>query len=262
MKLYDETIRKVQGLLSGENETAPGTGGQRELAEKRSGDGSRNVRKLPHDVTGWPSVSDRSMILRSDMAYELGGGSLPALGVTLVTASKELVPGDGVYLIGPDLPEITVDTPFARIALVRVGEDTLGEGRKLYRAIRNLEYTRYHFYPEGFMLRVSASKRRESVRIGREALKKGLDFAKTGSQMITDFHTHPEVEAVEIYYVTAKDFPYKELDMLSRESEKITGTLDHMMQNLVMDCGVCGLKQVCDEVEGLRELHFHEAREN
>ena len=232
MKLYDETIRKVRALLSSEKQ------------------------QLPHDATAWPSVSDRSMLLRSDMAYELGGGSLPALGVTLVTASKDLVPGDGVSLIGPDLPEISADVPFARIALVRVGEDTLGEGKKLYRAIRNLEYTRYHFYPEGFMLRVSSSKRRESVRIGKEALKKGLDFAKTGSQMIAAFHTHPEVEAVEIHYVTANGFPYQELEALGRESERITGTLDHMMQNLTMDCGVCGLKQVCDEVEGLRELHF------
>ena len=147
MKLYDETIRKIRALLNGEKQ------------------------QLLHDATAWPVVSDRSMILRSDMAYELGGGSLPALGVTLVTASKDLVPGDGVFLTGTDLPEIDADTPFARIALVRVGEDTLGEGKKLYRAIRNLEYTRYHFYPEGFMLRVSSSKRRESVRIGKEALK-------------------------------------------------------------------------------------------
>lgn len=105
MKLYDETIRKVRALLSSEKQ------------------------QLPHDATAWPSVSDRSMLLRSDMAYELGGGSLPALGVTLVTASKDLVPGDGVFLTGPDLPEIDADTPFARIALVRVGEDTLGEGK-------------------------------------------------------------------------------------------------------------------------------------
>ena len=232
MKLYDETIRKVRALLSSEKQ------------------------QLPHDATAWPSVSDRSMLLRSDMAYELGGGSLPALGVTLVTASKDLVPGDGVFLTGTDLPEIDADMPFARIALVRVGEDTLGEGKKLYRAIRNLEYTRYHFYPEGFMLRVSSSKRRESVRIGKEALKKGLNFAKTGSRMIAAFHSHPEVEAVEIHYVTANGFPYQELETLGWESERITGTLDHMMQNLTMDCGVCGLKQVCDEVEGLRELHF------
>lgn len=47
MKLYDETIRKVRALLSSEKQ------------------------QLPHDDTAWPSVSDRSMILRSDMAYEL-----------------------------------------------------------------------------------------------------------------------------------------------------------------------------------------------
>ena len=204
MKLYDETIMKVRELLNG--------------------------RELPHDVTNWPSVSDRSMILRSDMAYELGGGSLPALGVTLVTASKDLVPGDGVYLAGLDLPEIDADTPFARIALVRVGEDTLGEGRKLYRAIRNLEYTRYHFYPEGFMLRVSSSKRRESVRIGKEAVEKRSDFAQTGSRMIASFHTHPEVEAVEIWYVTAKDFPLQGAGCAQPGRGEITGTLDHMMR--------------------------------
>ena len=44
MKLYDETIRKVRALLSSEKQ------------------------QLPHDATAWPSVSDRSMLLRSDMA--------------------------------------------------------------------------------------------------------------------------------------------------------------------------------------------------
>ena len=148
MKLYDETIRKIRALLSSEKQ------------------------QLLHDATAWPVVSDRSMILRSDMAYELGGGSLPALGVTLVTASKDLVPGDGVFLTGTDLPEIDADTPFARIALVRVGEDTLGEGKKLYRAIRNLEYTRYHFYPEGFMQR--SPEKRSEFREDRQPDDRGL----------------------------------------------------------------------------------------
>ena len=105
----------------------------------------------------WPQVSDRSMILRSDMAYELGGEGFPTIGGTIVTASEELVPGDGITLLGPDLPKIERDVPYGRIALVRVGEEAMGEGQALYNAIRALEYTRYHFYPEGFMMRMSAS---------------------------------------------------------------------------------------------------------
>lgn len=34
--------------------------------------------------------------------------------------------------------------------------------------------------------------------------------------------------------------------------EKVT----HYFKNAVMDRGTCGLQKICDEVEGLRELHF------
>lgn len=233
MKLYDETIQKIKLLL----ETGEG-------------------RSLPLGTAEWPQVSDRSMILRSDMAYELGGEGLPALGTTIVTDSKELVPEDGIALLGPDLPEIRKDVPYGRIALIRVGEEAMGEGQALYSAIRSLEYTRYHFYPEGFMMRVSASRHKESVRIGRAALEKGLDFAAVGTEMIRAFHINPSVEAVHIYYVTREKFDYKVLAEYGKEAENITKTIDHMLKSAIMDCSACSLQKVCDEVEGLRELHF------
>ena len=233
MKLYDETIRACRKLLE-----------------------EAGARALPLGDGGWPVVSDRSMILRSDMAYELGSGQLPAVGATIVTANEALVPADALSLIGSDLPEIRQDSPYARVALVRVREDTLGEGEKLYRAIRELEYTRYHFYPEGFMMRVSAANQKESVRIGREALSCGLDFTKTGNRMISAFHKNPAVEAVSLTYVTEQEFDYRALLGYVKEAEEITKTIDHILKNVMMDCTACSLQKVCDEVEGLRELHF------
>lgn len=233
MKLYDETIEKIKMLLK-----------------------SEKSRMLPTGDTEWPEVSDRSMILRSDMAYELGGEGLPAIGCTLVTSDKTLVPKDAVTLLGRDLPEIQRDVPYARIALVRVGEEMLGEGQALYQAVRALEYTRYHFYPEGFMMRVSASRQKESVRIGKEALIKGLDFTKTGNRMISAFRRNVSVEAVHIYYVTQEKYDYSALERCAGEAEDITKTIDHILKSAVMDCGTCGLQKICDEVEGLRELHF------
>jgi hypothetical protein len=38
--------------------------------------------------------------------------------------------------------------------------------------------------------------------------------------------------------------------------DKITLTLNHIMDGLATDCSVCSFKQVCDEVEGMKELHF------
>ena len=233
MKLYDEVMEKIQTLL----------------------EGSRGL-QLPVRETRWPQVSDRSMILRRDMAYELGGEGLPALGCTLVTADRKLVSGDGITLLGPDLQEIREDAPYGRIALVRVGEETLGEGQALYQAIRSLEFVRYHFYPEGFMMRISSSRQKESVRVGREALAKGLDFTKAGNELLGAFHEKPAVEAVKLWYVTERDFDYRKLEQYMKEAERITKTIDHMQKSVVMDCKACGLQKVCDEVEGLRELHF------
>lgn len=106
------------------------------------------------------------------------------------------------------------------------------------------------------MLRVSASRQRESVRVGSAALRKGLDFTKTGNRMISAFHKNRGVQAVRLYYVTREDFDYKTLASYAREAESITGAIDHILKNMPMDCGACSLQKVCDEVEGLRELHF------
>lgn len=105
----------------------------------------------------WQDAGKAMMILQPDMAYELGGHNLPAVGNTLVTTEEGFVAGDEIVLIGKDLPDIAEDTPYARIALVRVAEDSIGTGDQLYNTIQNIGYFRYHIYPKGFMLRVSSS---------------------------------------------------------------------------------------------------------
>lgn len=234
MKLYDQTIERITNLL---NE-------------------STTTRELQVRTTNWPEVSDRSMILRSEMAYELGSNQYQGIGSTIITANDDLVSGDGVFLHGKDLQELKADAPYARIAFVKVDEDTLGEGEALYRTIRDLEYVRYHFYPEGFMMRVSPSKQIESVRVGKTALAKGLSFEITGNRLIEAFKKKPQVEAVQVHYITDPNFDYKELSKLFKESEEITKTIDHILKNVIMDCNACSLQAVCDEVEGLKELHF------
>ena len=231
MKLYDEIIEKLQQLVP-----------------------DRDSKEFEVRDSTWP-VAEREMILRGDMAYELGGGSLPAIGATIVTADENLIGEDGITLVGSDLREIDEDTPFARIAVVRVDENTIGEGNELYNAIRSLEYTRYHLFPKGFM-RVSASRNRASVRVSRDAVTDGISFAETGNMMISAFHKNPNVKAVHIYYFTKKDFDYKALKSMAEESEEITRAIDHIFKNLIMDCRACNLQEICDEVEGLRELHF------
>lgn len=234
MKLYDETIKewlKILDSLQG-----------RELNVKKGED--------------WKDIGNANMILRSDMAYELGGNHLPALSGMTLTADTSLVPRDEVLLYGKDLGEIHEDTPYARLAVLRVKEDSMGEGNALYQAIRKMEYTKYHLNPEGFMMRISAASQREMVRVGKTALEKGLGFEQVGKLFLQSYHKNPQVEAVKLVFVTLSDFPYEELEIYIKKAEEITKAIDHILKNLSMDCNVCSLKQICDEVEGMKELHF------
>ncbi len=233
MKLYDESIKELLAVLD-----------------------FSKAKHLDMVNTDWEDVGDHNLILRADMAYELGGGTHPAVSAMAVTCNNEFVNGDEVLLIGPDLNEIKNDTPYARIAIVKVAEESLGDGDALYNAIRKIEYVRYHINPKGYMTRISASNNREPVRVGKDALKDGLDFAKVGKLFLDTYHENKNIEAVKLIFITDPAFDYRALAEQAKHLEDITGAIDHIFKNVMMDCGSCSLQKVCDEVEGLRELHF------
>lgn len=235
MKLYDESIQEIQEILNN-------VSGRSLVVSDKCAD--------------WPDVGNENMILRGEMAYELGGDSHAALSSLAVTEDSKLVEQDEVLLYGPDLPEIKGDISYARIAIVRVSEDGLGEGNTLYNAIRRIEYVRYHLNPKGYMMRISASNDREPARIGSKALEEGLDFAKVGKLFLKAYHENPTIEAVKLIFITQEDFPYEKLKRQIQKNEEITAAVDHIMKDLIMDCNACNLKPVCDEVEGMKELHF------
>ena len=235
MKLYDEIVDNVLALCSEGQE-----------------------RSLPVDpACAWPKDMEKTMILRGDTAYELGGsdGKLPALGATVLTDNMELVPNDELLLIGPDLPELKGDASYARIALVRVNPESMGEGNALYNAIRHIEYTRYHVEPQGFMVRVSTTYGRESVRVSKDAVTKGINFRQVGNLMLNEFHKTPSVQAVKLVLVTDPRFSFNDLEREIKKTETITKTIDHMLKNVMSDCNTCSLQEICDEIEGMRELH-------
>lgn len=213
-------------------------------------------RSLETTAEPWPDAGKNQIIFRGDTLCEPGGGTLPAISGIALTDRVDLVPRDEILLCGPDLPSLRGEVPYARLALFRVKEESMGEGSRFYQAIRKIEYTRYHVCPEGFMVRISAMSHRESVRVGRSAIEKGLDFAAVGQTFIRRYHEHPAVEAVKLLFITHPDFPYAEVAELAEKGENITKALDHLLQKVKMDCNVCSLKTVCAEVEALCNTYF------
>ena len=231
MKLYDECFEGISRILE-----------------------NRPVKKLGvSSPPQWKSTDKNQIIFKDDTAFELGGGNLPALSSVAFTDSHAYVPEDEILLLGNDLIETEGDSPFARIALIRVNESEMGTGEKLYQTIRKIEFARYHINPEGYMTRISAFTHREAARISKTALGKGLSFSHVGSFFIEEYKKQPQVEAVKLLFVTERDFPYEELESVMKKTESITTALDHIMKDIKMDCQTCSLKAVCDEVEAMCE---------
>lgn len=227
---------------------------------KLVGDTAPRILPLAGDEPLWKTEEEQRLIFQRDMAYELGGRGLPAVSALAYTSQP--AEGDRLFLRGPDLPELRADSPYARLTILHIDDRDWQDNQRAYQLLRRMEYTRYHVYPQGFMMRISTSAGREPVRIGRRALQEGLDFARVGQLFLDAYHQHPQVRAVELMFITAPEFPYDLLAQKAAKMETVTGSLDQIWSNLIMDCRSCKLKPVCDEVEGLRELHFHSAAQS
>ncbi len=213
-------------------------------------------RRYPYDERGaWKDVGNSEFIMQKDACVEIGGMGMPSVNYTLVT-TEGLVEEDEVLLYGKDIREISGNTAFARIVILEtqdLSEDT--DTEKAFNEIRNLEFVRYHVFPEGYMVRVSAQSDQEQVRISKKALANGISFNRVGNLYIKKYKELPAVKKVRILFITEKDL----VETLKPNAEKagtITKTLTHILDGMPTDCGHCSLKPVCDEVDGMKELHL------
>lgn len=234
---FDAYIEKTQNLLDG-------------IPSKRFSYNSRDL----------AAVSPRSeLVLLRDTAFELGGSDLPCVGYTLVTSNVSFE--SEVVVVGDDLDKIKHDVPFAKIVLLGV-DDFSGDEQSLFNEIKNLEHAKYKLNVEGFMARASSMSHREQVRVSKQGLKGGLSFGKVGNTLINEYLKERGVKAVKIIFVTAEKADYDSLARIAEKTSDILDAFNHMYDNLMVDCKSCNLKAICDEVEGMRELHFKSAKKN
>lgn len=198
----------------------------------------------------WQDVGHNQLVLLRDAAFELDG-----VGFNLVT-SKTLGT-DGTVIIGSDLPEIKQNIPFARISLIEL--DDVADEQAAYNLIRKIEYVKYHYFPDGYMIRTSSQGHKEVVRVAKTAIRQGLSFENIGNSLISKYKENPHVRHVQVLFVTERTADFARLEQIAKKSNEITETLNHVMNSVNFDCSTCNLKPICDEVEGMKELHFKKA---
>ncbi len=232
MELYDSIITATRALLAG---TEP--------------------RRWDYDPAHvWRDTGESELVMLRDAAFELGGSGCASANFTCVTSSEALVERDEVLLYGKDLGELKGDVSFARLAFL-LSDELSGDDEAAYQAIRDMEFVKYHVFPEGYMVRISSESNREQVRLSKTAVARGVSFRGIGGAYIAGYHKNPHVRRVQLVFVTDNG-AVAELAKTAKKVDGITRTLTHILEGIPTDCGSCDLKPICDEVEGMREMHF------
>ena len=203
----------------------------------------------------WADTGASELVLQRDAAYEMGALGKGSANYVLFTSSSELVDKDQVILYGPDMGQIRGDCDFARIVLLRVGvlDD---DDEAVYRTLKDIEFAKYHVYPEGYMVRMSPESSREQVRVSKKALSKGISFRSVGASYVAEYKKDANVLNATVIFITDPKADYAALQAAAKKASAVTGTLTHILEGLPTDCSICALKDIFDEVEGMKELHF------
>ena len=188
-----------------------------------------------------------NMIFNSDCAFELGKDK----SLSFELSSSDIVIEEKLYLCGKNLNEINCDTDFIRITLLNVRDDKLG-GNALYDRLEQIKLVKYKVSPKGYMLRTSVGNK-EKVRVSKDL---DASFSQIGSAYLKEYKKLSYVNNVTIIFIVGECNLYNKFVALANKKKEISDALDHILKGMVVsDCDACSVKELCDEVQELREIH-------
>lgn len=208
---------------------------------------SYNLIPLKLDINQSFKENNNQIIFNNDKAFELGGGKYK--GITIDFPTDEAFE-DGLFLVGDEVKNIKSDKNYARIALVSIDKESMGNCNSLYSNLRKIDYVKYHFSLDGLMIRESAFAKKETLVFSKNSVRNNqFDFDLIGSYMISKYKALPFVKNVKIVFIDLDQYPYEMLTDLVKKTDDIIKALDHLTNKVKMDCHSCSLQVVCNEVE-------------
>ncbi len=206
-----------------------------------------SFKKLGIDLSNSFLEDANQIIFNDDKAFELGASPLKGVALTLLT-DKDF--DDEIILLGDDLSNIDCNKNYARITIGSIDTSKIGEGNALYNNIRKFDYVKYHLSLKGVMVRESSFADKETLLFSKKALmNKCFNFSLLGSYILKKYKEMPFVKNVKVIFINLDEYPYEKIIALNKRSEDIIKALDHLMNNIKMDCHSCSLQVICNEVE-------------
>ena len=194
------------------------------------------------------------LVLRSDTFLELGNPEVGSASFLLWTNDTSLVKNGRITLIGPDIPESEgASLPFGQVIIV-AGKKLSSDKHEL---VERTQYVSDQI--EGYMLK--SMPRQTWSRISKDAARKGFSFETLGKALIAIFKSSvPEVEAVEVVFVTTSKEDLQPLDEIGEQIREISkNTTKEIWKSKgydiecfsLVDCDACEYRPVCDEIKDI-----------
>ncbi len=198
-------------------------------------------------------------ILDSETKLELGSTNNSSTSTTFCTCEESFE--DKIIVIGDDIPFLEGKvTNYAKMVFVSLKKND--DESSVYKSIKNISRGSLGLNFPGTMFRATLSKGYECFRISYETHKKGLNFSIIGSALLQKLKGYDDVLNVQIYYIVQNDLIIDKLKPYNEKVGIITNAMNHIFENLDLDCGSCLIKEVCDEVEGMREEHKKQLKDS
>lgn len=188
------------------------------------------------------------IILRADTHIELGGPSTSSCAFTLWTRNQSLINNGRITLVGPDIQNSSGTLPFGQILII--GGENLED--KDHDALEMSSYIGNQI--EGYMIRSTPGN--IWARVSRAAVENGFSFETLGRSLMYIYKSnHPEINSMEILFVTSGDEDVKLLNSIEAQVKKIGKEITRTNWEIkgydidcVLDCSTCDDKPVCDDI--------------
>lgn len=238
MNIFDKPITTILDIVQGEK-----------------------IHKLDSVGTLWP-ISDKNPFLMERETYmELGGYPKESINIIVPSLNmqqivKEWLPDcyNTACIIGDAniFQKKEKHASFGKIVLLETEEIP---DEKWYEFTQSELLKDSRIRLEDVMLRQSPTHYNLNMRVGKAAVKNGLNVGIIANTIKAEFEKLEFVKSATVIIVVGESKLYKKLLPSAEKIKEITLTLNHIFDGIDMDCGSCDLVEICNEVESIRRMH-------
>lgn len=232
MKIFDETIAEVNSFLK----------------EKKT-----ILRTFECDsIPSWHGERKRDVILKKDIALELGNPQSLSASYHLISDKSSAVHDGRITIIGPDFSECKeTSIPFGKIVIAYIKD--LNE-ENFYDRYQMIDLARYDPNLEGYMMRGVSQNLQEWSRISKKAVGTGFNLKILGKEMLELYKTLSFIESVEIIFITSSSEDVQRVKKTGEESYRYVMAMRKMIEEIDLNCGDCGFIDICGDAGELRSM--------